>query len=98
MDRALQGIYYCLFNILLVNALGEWAVVLFFFFFSEPSTLARWSIFGHGLYLCHLSALTIQTYTLIMFTPQHTLFPQLSSEQEVYRKHRKDGPVVSVLQ
>lgn len=33
-----------------------------------------------------------------MFTPQHTSFPQLSSEQEVYRKHRKDGPVVSILE
>lgn len=84
----MQGIYYCLFNILLVNALGEWAVRVFFLF-SEPSTLARWSIFGHGLYLCCLSAFTIQTNTLIMFTPQHTSFPQLSSEQEVYRKHKK---------
>lgn len=33
-----------------------------------------------------------------MFSPRHALLPQLSSEQEVCRKYRKDGPVVSVLE
>lgn len=68
------------------------------FFSSEHSTSAHGSVFGHSLYGCCLSAFTIQTNTLIMFSPQHALLPQLSSEQEVYRKYRKDSPVVSVLE
>lgn len=68
---------------LIWKCLGDGLLGVFFSFLS----LAPWS----RAVSLSLSAVPIQTNK---FTPQHTSFPQLSSEQEMARKRPQDGPVV----